>query len=211
MLWGLSERDLYRPSAGTSPWARFINRLYGEDGRLLEKLVHSPGMGTSDSSARPCRQVEALDRLDWGQQILRREALSVACLPCFKEWHKDQPNTIKNLNMHDILGKIQTAAPHLFNLLDNLIQPDLALRRHRPVKQRQPFLVGIFTIICYCQQRFLANSLHTQLGLYLHASGAKRSVIQVLARLGVCVGYDKIMDCIKELQGNGLEAIKTIG
>ena len=113
--------------------------------------------------------------------------------------------------MDDILGKIQTAAPHLFGLLDNLIQPELALRRYRPVKQRQPFLVQIFATICYCQQRFLANGLHTQLGLYLHASGAKRSVIQVLARLGVCVGYDKIMDCIKELRGNGLEAIKTIG
>lgn len=69
----------------------------------------------------------------------------------------------------------------------------------------------MFATICFCQQRFLANGLHTQLGLYLHASGAKRSVIQVLARLGICVGYDKILDCIKQLRGNGLEAIKTIG
>lgn len=106
LLWGLSERDLHRPPAGISLWAKFINRLHGEDTRLLEKLVHSPGIGTSHLSTRRSRQLEALDRLDWGQHILRQEALSVARLPCFKEWHKDQPNTIENLDMDDILGRI---------------------------------------------------------------------------------------------------------
>lgn len=112
--------------------------------------------------------------------------------------------------MDEILGKIQTVAPHLFNLLDNLIQPDLALQRHRPVRQRQPFLVEIFATICYGQQKVLANGFHTQFGLYLHAHGVKKSVIQVLASLGVCVGYDKIIRCNRELRGNGLEAIKLL-
>ena len=211
LLWGLSKRDFHGAPAGTSLWNKFIDRLHGEDGRLLEKLTHGLGTGASHLSAMRNRQVEALDRLDWGQHILRQEALSVASLPCFKEWHKDQPNTIENIDMDEILGKIQTAAPHLFNLLDYLIQPDLALRRNRSVKQRQPFLVGIFATICYGQQKVLANGFPTQFGLYLHAHGVKKSVIQVLARLGVCVGYDKIIRCNKELRGNGLEAIKTIG
>ena len=211
LLWGLSERDLLMPQRGWKLWTSFIDRLHGNDGRLLERMVHGPGTRTGHLSAVPHRQIEALDRLNWGRSILRQEALSVAHLPCFKEWHKHQPNTIENLDMDDVLGNIHEVAPHLFDLLDYLIQPDLALRRHRLVKQRQSFLVGIFATICYSQQKRLANGLPTQLGLYLHANGVKKSTIQVLASLGICVGYERILNCTKDLRENGIEAIKAIG
>lgn len=82
--------------------------------------------------------------------------------------------------MDDILGKIQTVAPHLFNLLDNLIQPDLALQRHRPVRQRQPFLVEIFATICYGQQKVLLtvsilNSVCIYMPMGLRSRSSKSS------------------------------------
>ncbi len=189
-----------------------MDRLHGKDERLLERLLYAPGTGAGNLSARRHRRIKTLDDLKWGQDILRQEALSVARLPYFEEWNKHQPNTIENLDMDDVLSKIQTVAPHLFNLLDYLIQPEMALRsRSRTVTPRQSFLIGIFATICYGQQKRLANGLPTQLGLYLHASGVKASVIRVLARLGICVGYDRIISCTKELRENGTEATKAIG
>ena len=187
-----------------------MDRLHGNDEKLLERLLYTPGRGAGNRSVSRCRRVKTLDDLEWGQDILRQEALSVACLPFFQEWHKSQPNTVEDSNMDDRLSKIQTAAPHLYNLLDHLIQPEAALRRHRIVKQRQSSLIGIFATICYGQQRLLANNLPTQLGLYLHANGVKPSVIRTLARLGICVNYHKIIRCTKELQENKTEAIKAI-
>ena len=210
LLWGLSEKNLLGSHTGPRLWTSFMDRLHGKDDRLLERLLYAPGSGASNLSVSRCRRVKTLDDLEWGQDILRQEALSVARLPYFGEWHKSQPNTIENFDMDDLLSKIQTEAPHLYNLLDHLIQPEAALRRHRVVKQRQSSLVGIFATICYGQQRVLANNLPTQLGLYLHANGVKPSVIRVLARLGICVGYDKIIRCTKELQENEIEAIKAI-
>lgn len=105
LLWGLYERDLLRVSLGRSSWMRFIDRLHGEDTKLLERLIHSPGTGTSHLSAKPDRQIEALDRLDWGRHILRQEALSVACLPSFKEWLHNSDSLRRRSALYRLRGK----------------------------------------------------------------------------------------------------------
>ena len=48
-------------------------------------MLQYPGTGANRLCAIFNRQIEVLDRIDCVQRILRREALSVACLLWFKE------------------------------------------------------------------------------------------------------------------------------
>ena len=57
-----------------------MDRLHGKDERLLERLLYAPGTGAGNLSVKCNRRVKTLDDLEWGQDILRQEALSVARL-----------------------------------------------------------------------------------------------------------------------------------
>jgi hypothetical protein len=57
----------------------------------------------------------------------------------------------------------------------------------------------ITAIICRCRARGTANFLPKTLGIYLHGSGVKRRVIEVLAGLGICDSYQPINQMISNI------------
>lgn len=52
--------------------------------------------------------------------------------------------------------------------------------------------------MCYTLHPRLCNKGPTLWGIQLQAAGVKRSLLKVLNRLGVCVGYDQIQNAFKD-------------
>ena len=97
----------------------------------------------------------------------------------------------KNINELDIPAlseRVQRAAPELWGLLADLMEPRHSSERDTLAKYKGS-MVMICSILAHAYTPLNCNNLPTLLGLHLHSMGVKRRTINVLAGLGVTLNY----------------------
>jgi hypothetical protein len=120
---------------------------------------------------------------------------------------KYEPSTsIEKLDYSLAFKIIESTAPTwtalLTQLMTNRRQEWSSYNGSKNQQPNQQRMYLITAILCRCRARDTANFLAKTMGVYLHGSGVKQRVLEVLAGLGVCDGYKYINQLISSIAEN---------
>lgn len=104
-------------------------------------------------------------------------------------------------------GLLDTArenAPRLIGLFEDITSQS---RRSSDRSFSSRYII-ILAILCYTHSQ-RCNNVQTLLGLYLHSNGVHRRVVALLARCGISVSYDTVIQRIKTLSEEATMAISA--
>jgi hypothetical protein len=111
----------------------------------------------------------------------------------------------KDVNELDIPGlakRVQKAAPELWQLLSNLMEPRRSSHCDTLTKLKGNMVI-ISSILAYGRAPRRCINLPVLLGLHLHSIGVGQHTIDVLAGLGITSSYQTIKNKYDELAGIG--------
>ena len=109
---------------------------------------------------------------------------------------------INELDIPALAERVEKAAPELWKLLANLMEPQRESRRDT-LTEYKGSMVMICSILAHARAPIKCNNLPMLLGLHLHSMGVKRRTINVLAGLGITSGYQTINNKRAELADLG--------
>ncbi|KAK3811650.1 MAG: hypothetical protein J3R72DRAFT_530181 [Linnemannia gamsii] len=114
--------------------------------------------------------------------------------------------------------RVETGAPGLTRLLHGLIR-----KPHRPasnttaatdeqkpkklVEQEQTMVGTISGMLIHCRSQ-KANYFQRMMGIYLHATGCLKRVVEMLAKAHFCTSYDATLSAVKSLTQDALALVR---
>jgi hypothetical protein len=118
----------------------------------------------------------------------------------------DHPIAIENIDYSLAFKVIESNAPTWTALLTTLMSNQRhdwssygALQARQPNQQRAYFITAL---LCRCRAQHTASFLAKSIGIYLHGSGVKRRVLELLAGLGICDSYKTVHQMTSNIAGN---------
>jgi hypothetical protein len=115
----------------------------------------------------------------------------------------DHTASIEKLDYSLAFKIIESNAPTWSALLTRLMShPRSDRNSYWTLKSQQPNQQRVYlitAILCRCRAQKTANFLAKTMSVYLHGSGVKRRVIEVLAGLGICDSYKHVNQMISSI------------
>ena len=205
---------------GTTHWSKLVNQLHKPGDTLLNEI--QKGSGLSHDT-----EMDSLDRMEWGGRFLRQELTQLPRHVGFFKRHKAESiGDLTGETLKETWEAIEQRAPRSVALVRHLLKPVLATTRSEKREAVESVgekvdkesnestkgaIIIILSIVCYCQQKKVANGLQARLGLYFHCNGVKTSVIEVLNKCGLSVARGTIQEMIRQTAVEGQKEIKSIG
>jgi hypothetical protein len=152
------------------------------------------------SEVQTALEIASTDKNDLSTETLVKEFNALVGKDFLNKY--DHTASIEKLNYALAFEVIESNAPTWTALLTWLMSNQRhhwSSYRHSQnwqLIQQQAYLI---TAICRCRARKTANFLAKTMGIYLHGSGIKRRVIEVLAGLGICDSYQLVNQMISNI------------
>jgi len=143
-----------------------------------------------------------LDSVEWGIPEYRQEVAELGQSAGFGK------GAVSVTDIDSLDGLFDTArgiAPRLVELLEDITSQSWRSSDSRSFSSRYTIILAI---LCYSQSN-RRNNVQTLLGLYLHSNGVHSRVIALLARCGVSVSYDTVLQRIKALSEEATTAVSA--
>ncbi|KAI9652759.1 MAG: hypothetical protein M1829_001479 [Trizodia sp. TS-e1964] len=156
------------------------------------------------SAKRSARQ--KLKALEWGVPELRLEIRALGSSSFFGPYSAQHISALKARPPQAILDILQKSSPNMFAILDGC-----SMRSDKPREPLVGQLTILMSILCYAQHKYTATTVPTYMGLFLYANGSKKHKIQFFHKLGVCIGYTKVMEAVDDLSKDALADILACG
>ncbi|KAG0261519.1 hypothetical protein BGZ95_004211 [Linnemannia exigua] len=114
--------------------------------------------------------------------------------------------------------RVETGAPGLTRLLHGLIR-----KPHRPASntsaktdeqkpkklvEQEQAMVGTISGMLVHRRSQKANYFQRMMGIYLHATGCPKRVVEMLAKAHFCTSYDSTLSAVKSLTQDALELVR---
>ncbi|KAJ7835271.1 hypothetical protein B0H14DRAFT_2590411 [Mycena olivaceomarginata] len=144
-------------------------------------------------------------------EIFQREGRAIQAI-LTRDSTTSVTDLLKNFSMEQLAQEIEAKAPHLWNALAVLAEPDQSTRRDDDGENRRNKGL-VFTTICALisvLRSQKANNFQLVIGLFLLGSGASKREMEVLAHAGLSVSYTSIISHVKKLSKEGLENIREV-
>lgn len=186
------EKDLY---TGKLARSSRVKRL--RDALKNPVLSHVVGLdvGTSRTTG-----------LDMGG--LTSELDSLVGQPFFDKFD-GKSTTVQDIDLPIIMEQLRTITPSWFRLLDYLLHNRrsswASYSASVALDERLAYVVT--ALVCHTRARDSSNWFSKVFGVYLHGSGVKRRVIDVISGLGLCGSYNNINEVITQIAQAARECI----
>ena len=149
-----------------------------------------------------------LDRDTLDLEGLTSELDSLVGRPFFDKFD-GKSTTVRDINLSVIMEQLRTTTPNWLRLLEYL------LRNRRSTWESYAASVAlderlayvVTALVCHTRARDASNWFSKVFGVYLHGSGVKRRVIDVISGLGLCDGYKYINSVVTQIAQAARECI----
>jgi hypothetical protein len=134
---------------------------------------------------------------------IQTELRSLVSKPNFGKF--DTTVDFEEYDIPSAIRTIQQTAPTWYSFMFAILSNDRADRDSHPVSDKQDKeaipkkLFMLTAMACHSRFRKRSNVFHTSLSLYLHGSGTKRRVMEVLFNLGLCQSYSSSVRAMETL------------
>lgn len=152
---------------------------------------------------------DALRAWGWAAagQVLKRELHALMACPAFGKFvmatDEEKHRSVDVLS--NALPAIQTSAPRFVALLEDVCG------RPKGSKQLDRRYAVIMALLTHYIRPHRSNIIQSALGLYIYQGGARRRVIDCLARLGLMVSYPTILRYQEKMSKSAAEKVRLIG
>ena len=198
-------------AVGPTFWAELLRKLHRPDDRLMLSIYNDLGRSEVDPDARKRDLVAAMDRCDWGADILRKEVKDLPVRVGFYSRHAaDEDYDFEAKDLDTMRTKVEEVAPHLCSLLRRIMQP-LASRTEESRDRMTGSIVAILGILCFNQQKKLGSGMQSRFATYLHCNATRTAVIEVFHTLGLCINRTSLQAQLQERSNRGEAEIQNIG
>ena len=208
-------------TTGPSYWRNFLKKLHEPDNHLYYSLVHDKGTLELDDSSQKRERVAVLAKEDFMCDLFRKEMLNIPkTVDFYSPCEAQDLGSFQDTNMVELAGRLEQVAPCSSRLFRSLLHPYMAQKKTGKTEKEEGeeteerdagYLISIFGILCYSQQKKKACGLQTRLAAYLHCNATKSSVIEVFHRCGLSIGRSKLQSVLQERQAQGKQEIRRIG
>ena len=147
--------------------------------------------------------------------FFRRELDALAKTPSFGQYKQPttggfgQEDTDGSLDfLQGMVPDAQKSAPYLMRFLGLLSKPAHKRDEIDPIPG-PPQLVWA-SMFLYMMRRKKCNNIPKLIGLYCVNGGVKKSIVDILSRLGLCVSYTTIQECLKSLTQVGQKRLPML-
>jgi hypothetical protein len=117
--------------------------------------------------------------------------------------------TIQDINLPVIMEQLRTTTPNWLRLLESLLRNRRSTwgsyAASGALDERLAYVVT--ALICHTRARDASNWFSKTFGVYLHGSGVKRRVIDVISGLGLCDSYKYINSVVTQIAQEVRECI----
>lgn len=139
---------------------------------------------------------------------LTSELDSLVGQPFFDKFDS-KSTAIQDINISVIMEQLRTITPNWLRLLDFLFRNSRSTRGSygASVALDEKLAYVVTATICHVRARDRSNWFSKVFGVYLHGSGVKRRVINVISGLGLCDSYKTINAVITQIANAARECI----
>ena len=196
---------------GRTLWAELLKKLHRPEDKLFHSISNDLGRSEVDLDARKRDLVAAMDRCDWGADILRKEVRDLPVkVGFYSRQIADEGHDFEEKDLDAMKTKLEEVAPRLYYLLRRIMQP-LAAKKEDSRDCMTGSIVAILGILCFNQQKNKGSGMQSRFATYLHCNATRTAVIEVFHTLGLCVNRNTLQAQLKERSKRGEAGIKDIG
>lgn len=199
--------SLRQDSMNVADLLLLLQRSGRQEWHTCVRKLYTPEYSDVFSSLLNYDPTQCLDELQWGMPIYEKELTSLRARgAAFNRWTDNEMKDIDDrltLCNTNCLKEAERQSPHLLNLIQRLLTQNDSKPEHRTIQ--------ILSSISYSRAPRQSNSLPVQIGLYLHSSGVRRRVIEILAKLGVSCSYDTTLKTSKRISQLSKKEVTALG
>ena len=211
---GLTARErvdrVFSQLSGEHRWTIKDLIYYAATAESSKKYAMTARKQVRDISNAIFDKLEVVDALSRASDHLRdNQILNMAQL-FQKELRKSQSlskfnakEDTRDLNIPGLVDQTKGLAPGLWHFLQSVIEPG-------PTKGLDGALLMIFMILAYLNAPRTSNTFHILLGIHLHSMGVKRDTINLLAKLGITVNYQTVINHTNDVAGIAVVSLETL-
>ena len=117
--------------------------------------------------------------------------------------------TVQDINLSVAMEQLRTMTPSWFRLLEYILRNRRSTwgSYSASVALDERIAYVVTALVCHTRARDTSNWFSKVFGVYLHGSGVKRRVINVISGLGLCDSYNSINTVITQIAQAARECI----